>query len=252
MTEPGENLHSESADTQPIRNPRRRIPGFIRWGVVGLGGLAFLVVVIVLALPSLAKPPANISDPYEVFSLGDSSEMLDPGRDHLVLSADERVGVYIPTGADLGPGQFLILERRAEFIPGRVDQDLTRLYAVDLLVVRPDGELDGSVGFDSSILLCFQLDAEEESNQLGGEAEYFLQRYTETSGSAAWITLQAAPGWEENQVCSALSHLSLYALVRRVAVSDNATPVATATSQDALPKGNLSDLYGIPTPSPTP
>lgn len=217
---------------------------------MGLAAFSFIVVIVALAIPSLAKPPADLNDPYEVFSLGDSSEILDPDRDHLVLNADERVAVYIPQGAQLGPGQFLILERKADFIPGRIDGDVQRLHAVDLLIVRPDGELVGSINFDASLLLCFQLEGSERQELERGAATYSVQRYEETDETAAWHTLDPAPGWQTGQVCAALSHLSLYALARQSSATE--TPSVTPAVEQALPKGDIFDLYGIPTPSPTP
>jgi hypothetical protein len=250
MTDPDQNGSSPMDETQPIIRRRTRIPAFLRWIIVGLAALSFLVVIVALAIPSLAKPPADLNDPYEVFSLGDSSEILDPDSDHLVLNADERVAVYIPQGAQLGFGQFLILERRADFIPGRIEGDVERLHAVDLLIVRPDGELVGSVNFDTSLLLCFQLEGSERQEADQGAATFSIQRYEETAENAAWHTLESAPGWQEGQVCSALTHLSLYALVRQNSATE--TPSVTPTVEQAQPKGDIFDLYGIPTPSPTP
>jgi len=250
MTEPFEAQTPQLDDTQPILRRRVRVPAFVRWIIVGLAAMSFLVVIVALAMPSLVKPPADLTDPYEVFSLGDSSEMLDPGADHLVLSTDERVAVYIPEGVDLGPGQFLILERREDFIPGRVEPGLLRLHAVDLLVVRPNGELEGSVAFDGSVLLCFQLNAEDLRDLDRGANTFSVQRYEETGGNLAWRTLDPAPGWQEGQVCSALSHLSLYALVKQGSATE--TPSIPPTVEEAQAKGDFLDLYGIPTPSPTP
>jgi hypothetical protein len=246
MTEADENISPHLEETRPIVRRRGRMPAFVRWLIVGFAALSLLAAIVVLALPSLGSPPADLADPYEVFSLGDSSEILDPSTDHLVQSADDRVAVYIPQGADLGPGQFLILERKAEFIPGRLEPGRIRLHAVDLLVVRPDGELDGDVAFDASLLLCFQLDPEEQKDLEQGGHTYSVQRYLESGGTAAWQTLDPAPGWQGGQVCSTLNHISLYALVREGSATE--TPSITPTAEDAQPKGGTLEIYGIPTP----
>jgi hypothetical protein len=250
MTEADKNIPPNLDDTRPIIRRRGRLPAFVRWLLVGFAALSFLAVIVALAVPSLGSPPADLVDPYEVFSLGDSSEILDPSTDHLVLSADDRVAIYIPQGAQLGPGQFLILERKADFIPGRVEPGRIRLHAVDLLIVRPDGELDGDVAFEDSLLLCFQLEPEEQLDQEQGGHQYSVQRYIEEDGTANWQTIDAAPGWQAGQVCSTLNHISLYALVQEGSATE--TPSITPTAEDTQPKGGTLEIYGLPTASPTP
>jgi hypothetical protein len=236
-------------ETQPVQLKQPRVKPWLRWTMFAFSCLVFLAVVVVLALPSLARPPAVGTEPYDFFSLSDSSELLDPAVDHLVESADGRVAVYIPQGANLGPGQFLILERRPEFIPFRVEGSAERLNAVDLIILRPDGELDGNPVFQESILLCFFLLDEQVEDLKDGSASFVVQNYIESIGGAAWSELEASPGWQEGQVCSALKHLSLYALTRIGAEGE--TPIPASTPEDALPKElPLLELYGFPSPTP--
>ncbi len=236
-------------ETQPVQLKRPGVKPWLRWIIFAVSCLVFLAVVVVLALPSLARPPAVGTEPYDFFSLSDSSEILDPTTDHLVQSTDGRVAVYIPEGADLGPGQFLILERRSEFIPFRLEGAAQRLNAVDLLILRPDGELDGDPVFQGSILLCFFLLDEQVMDINDGLASFIVQNYIESSGGAAWSDLEPSPGWQEGQVCTALQHLSLYALTRIAAEGE--TPVPVQTPADALPKElPLPELYGFPSPTP--
>ena len=247
-----ENYHQSAGtideETQPVSLRKRGGRRVLRWFIVAITAIVFIATVIALAIPSLAKPPADVSDPYEFYSLSDSSEVLDPASDHLVESADLRVAVYIPQGADLGAGQFLILERTTDFIPARIEPGVKRVYAIDLVILRPDGSLEGNLSFTSSLLLCFQLLDQEQEGLAQGDLELRVQRYSESQAGAAWESLDPSPGWQDHQVCSSLQHLSLYALsVFEIGFEETSTPeMATPTPGSK----EIPEIYAFPTSSP--
>jgi hypothetical protein len=239
-------------DTQPVKALSRFRSRRWRWVLFSFSSVVFAGLIILLALPTLFTPPSELASPYEVFSLARVSEELDATRDHLIMALDDVVALYIPEGVELGEGNIVILPRQDEFVPDRIDQDGFREYAIDIFLVRPNGDLVNSITFQPAMLLCFQLDAQDVQDRVLGVAQYDVQRYEEVQPNPGWVTLEPATGWQETQVCSALEHLSLYALAiqptspaTETAVPKSIDSTETPTSTPEIEGGAL-DLYGLP------
>jgi len=197
-------------DTQPFESSTIMKKRRWRWFLFAFASV-FAGLIIILALPSLLSPPSELASPYELFSQAQVSEELDSGSDHLVTALDGDVELYIPKGVELGGGNLVILPRQDDFVPQRVETDSFRKFAVDIFLVRPNGDLV-TISFEPAMLICFRLDAQDMEDRSLGVARYEVQRYEEEQATLEWISLNPAPGWREDQVCSALNHLSLYAL----------------------------------------
>ena len=232
-------------DTQPIQ-PRKssasRIP---RWFVISILPLVLVGVFVVLALPSLLAPPPGAAIPYEVFTFGESSVKLDPSTDHLIISEDQKVGLYIPIGIELGAGEMVMLPRKLDFVPSVNNEVTERLSAIDLFVVRPDGEVMTTTAVNGSILLCFALTSEQVEQEEQNLATYFIERYDDAQDPPNWIALPPAVGWQEGQACAALDHLSLFALSKRRLTEPTTIPGSKQLDATQTPTPDL-ELYGVP------
>ena len=245
-------------DTQPIKPASRVKSRRWRWFLFFFSLVMFAGLIVLSALPSLFFPPSELASPYELFSLAQVSEELDPTRDHLVIALDGDVELYLPQGVDLGAGNLVILPRQDEFVPERVETDSFRKFAVDIFLVRPDGDLVNSISFEPAMLFCFRLDAQDLDDRSLGVAHYEVQRYEEERAISEWVTLDPVPGWREDQACSALNHLSLYALAVTPTISSTEPPAAKdIESTPAIPptlEPELDELqlYGFPPRTVTP
>jgi hypothetical protein len=239
-------------DTQPIQTNSRFRSRRLRWILFSFSSIVFASLIILLVLPTLFTPPSELASPYEVFSLARVSEELDSTRDHLVMALDDVVALYIPEGVELGEGNLVILPRQDEFVPDRIDSESFREHAIDIFLVRPNGDLVNSIAFQPAILLCFQLDLQDVRDRELGVAQYDVQRYEEGGPEVGWVTLEPAPGWSEDQICSALEHLSLYAMSIQPGpeATDTVIPKSIETTETPLAtqelEGGALDLYGLP------
>jgi hypothetical protein len=245
-------------DTQPIRSPSRFRMRRWRRLLFVFSSVVFAGLIILLALPTLFFPPSELASPYELFSLAQVSEELDPERDHLVTALEGDVELYIPEGVDLGAGSLVILPRQDDFVPQRVETTEFRKYAVDIFLVRPNGDLVNSIAFDQSLLLCFTLDDLDQADRTDNIAKYHVQRFEEEAALSKWSSLDPVPGWREDQSCGLLNHLSLYALgvilnlpatesieAKQLKITPTTTP-ATEIELDSMAP------YGFPTGTVTP
>lgn len=241
------NNEGDLDETQPsqVYDSRTRNPLWRLFGVASLG-VGIIVVLILISLPTLFSPPPEASPGYELLLLGPASVRLDPEKDHLMSTADGLVTVFIPKGIDVGPGTLTMLPRRDEFIPNRLDDGLVRIRAVDLFVVRPDGEVLSSVDLGASILLCFSVSTESKGEGEFDENDFIIERHAEVNKEASWQEIPQSPGWEDGQVCSALKSLSLYALTQ---VLDSTSDLKTLPTETPMLGGGLMELYGMPTPT---
>jgi len=229
----------------PVHASRTRIPLWRLFGVASLG-VGIIIVLILISLPTLLSPPPEASPGYELLLLGPASVRLDPEMDHLVSTADGLVTVFIPKGIDVGPGTLTMLPRRDEFIPNRLDDGLVRIRAVDLFVVRPDGEVLSSVDLGASILLCFSVNIQSKSEGEIDGSDFIIERHAVVNEDASWQEIPQSPGWEDGQVCSALKSLSLYALTQ---ILESTSDIKTLPTETPMLGGGIMDLYGIPTPT---
>jgi hypothetical protein len=245
-------------ETQPLKPPSRPKPRRIRWLVFAVSSVVFAGLIILLALPTLFFPPSELASPYDLFSLAEVSEALDPSRDHLLIALEGNVELYLPEGVDLGEGNLVILPRQDEFVPKRAESEIYREFAVDIFLVRPNGDLINSISFEPAMLICFTLDIQDMNDRLSGIAHYEVQRYEEEGVDSVWVSLDPAPGWREDQACSTLNHLSLYALAIRPILPATETPASKGieASQTATPTLEADEsglqLYGFPFGTLTP
>jgi hypothetical protein len=253
-----QEFQPELDETQPIKPPSRFKMRRWRRLLFLFSSIVFAGFIILLALPTLFFPPSELASPYELFSLAQVSEELDPERDHLVTALEGDVELYIPEGVELGEGSLVILPRQDDFVPQRVETTEFRKYAVDIFLVRPNGDLVNSIAFDHSLLLCFTLDDLDQADRADNIASYHVQRFEEELVRSKWSSLDPVPGWREDQACGSLNHLSLYAL--RVMLNLPATESLEAKEIEITPTGTptmeieLDSLapYGFPTGTETP
>jgi hypothetical protein len=192
-----------------------------------------MAVALALVLIPLRLPPPSPGPGYQAFSssfFGEVGVDLDPAKDHLLLSEDELVTVYVPVGAYEEGGRLVLQPRDVGMIPERVDEGAERVLAVDLLIVGEQGEIVEEPHFNQSLLLCF------DTSGIQTESSMSIQRYEQ-----GWNDLPTGPGWQLDQVCATLDHLSIIALTIQV-VEPTATPPDAPKSQPT-PTPELLDLY---------
>ncbi len=205
---------------------------------VFLSGAALLTVgvLFVLVVVPLLMPPPPIDPGYQFFSTGEASSRINPDDDLLLGTRDGRVAVYLPAGAYPFPHTLVIQARRQELIPSRVQGNVERRHAIDLLVVQDGGDILTAVNLAKPMLLCFSPSPDLVATQKEGGIELLVQRYDEDSAPARWVDLPLSPGWQESQVCSAIDHFSLFALtVRWSAAPQPPTPAAKAPDLEPTP-----------------
>jgi hypothetical protein len=245
-------------DTQPIKSRSRLRSRRLRWLVFTFSSVVFAGLIILLTLPTLFFPPSELASPYDIFSLAEVSEELDSSRDHLLVALEGNVELYLPERVDLGEGNLVILPRQDEFVPERVETDVLRNLAIDIFLVRPNGDLVNSISFDPAMLLCFTLDAQDIEDRSAGITLYEVQRYEEEGVDSVWVSLDPAPGWREDQTCSTLNHLSLYALATRPVIPATETPASKGIEGDQTttptlePEDSGLQTYGFPFGTVTP
>jgi hypothetical protein len=245
-------------DTQPIKSLSHTKNRRWRRLLFVISSVIFASIIVLLALPTLFFPPSELASPYELFSLAQVSEELNPDIDHLVTALDGDVELYIPVGVELGAGSLVILPRQDDFVPQRVEEAEFRKFAVDIFLVRPNGDLVNSIAFDQSMLLCFTLDAQDQKDREDNIAKYNVQRFEEDQAMAGWTSLDPVPGWREDQACGSLSHLSLYALGVVPSLPETIVPepkdlsiTPTTTPTIGIELDGLAP-YGFPTETVTP
>jgi len=235
----------DETQPSPVYTARTRNPLWRLLGVASLG-VGIIIVLILISLPTLFSPPPEASPGYELLLLGPASVRLDPEKDHLLSTADGLVTVFIPKGIDVGPGTLTMLPRRDEFIPNRLGDGLVRIRAVDLFVVRPDGEVLSSVDLGTSILLCFSVSTKSKGEGDIDRDDFIIERHSVVSEEASWQQIPQSPGWEDGQVCSALKSLSLYALTQ---IIESTSDIKTLPTETPMLGGGFLEIYGMPTPT---
>jgi len=88
---------------------------------------------------------------------------------------------------------------------------------VDLLVLDSNGQVEGNVAFDQPILVCFRLTPDLETLRQANPAAVSIQWFDDQPEALAWVDMAGRPGWVQGQLCTSVDHLSLFALVVRVA-----------------------------------
>lgn len=186
----------------------------IIWGaiLVGMFGLAAVLAVRLLLLPTLLAPPPSQAPAYDMFSSGEVVTKVDPARDWLLISEDGQVALLVPVGAVPAIGTLVMQPRDYELIPFRAEGSIERVRAVDILMLDANGEIVQSPAFDPRLLLCFRLSAELQKARDSGSQSIRIQRFDERPQVLKWDDLAVVPGWESNQICSTLNHLSILAL----------------------------------------
>ena len=209
-----------------------------KWVLSAILTVVVIAVVGILTLPVLGLPPR---DPLSSgsFDGGGTSTDLDPSRSHLAETRDRSIAVYVPEQAFPHGGRLIVQPRRAELIPDRVSNDIERLLAVDLLVIDASGDVISGVVFEAPPLLCFRLEENHQTLAFSGQAEINIQRFDDANVPWAWVDMPPVPGWEEQQVCAELDHLSLFALASSSSASESAAyggKDPPADSQPGLPR----------------
>lgn len=185
---------------------------------------AVVAAVLLLLLPPLLSPPPEPGPIYDLFEFGEISAPLDPGVDRLLETDDGQVSLYVPVGAYGGSGTMVLQPRGVEFVPLSVEEQVERIMAVDLMIVDNQGVLVESPTFDVELLLCFRLSEQLQARRQDDLESVGIQRFDEDS--LAWLDLHTGPGWDPDQICGTIDHLSIFALTIR-----HPEPTQTPTPQ---------------------
>ncbi len=114
----------------------------------------------------------------------------------------------------------IMKERRPELVPVRTDGTYSRQLAVDFLFLAPDGSVLTNVSLLNPVLLCFQLTEDQTDAREDDPSAIVVQYFDENVDPAEWLTLPPRAGWEGNQLCAELEHLSLFALATKAVLLD--------------------------------
>ena len=201
--------------SNPDQEPQTKKSWYqIIWGaiLVGMFGLSAVLAVRLLLLPTLLAPPLSQAPAYDMFSSGEVATKVDPARDWLLISEDGLVALLVPVGAVPAIGTLVMQPRDYELIPVRTEGSIERVRAVDILMLDANGEIVQSPTFDPQLLLCFRLSADLQSVRDSGSQSVKIQRFDQRPHELKWEDLALVLGWESNQICSTLNHLSIVAL----------------------------------------
>lgn len=174
------------------------------------GVVAIAITVTILLLPPLLSPPPEPGPIYDLFDYGELSASLDPGIDRLLETHDGQVALYVPVGAYAGAGTMVIQPRDSQFVPLSAEGPVERIRAVDLLILDLDGNLVEAPHFEVELLLCFRLSIELQTMRQADGGSLGVQRFDE--GQLNWLDLSTGPGWDHDQICATIDHLSIFAL----------------------------------------
>ena len=198
-------------ELESLRQQIESEPATLRWLLPALLTIFFLAVVGFLTLPVLFSPP--IEGPSDGSNDdGGASTDLDPSRSHLVEMQDGSIAVFVPVQAFPAGGRLILQPRRSELIPDRISDQVERVLAVDVLVLDAGGEVVSNASFDIAPILCFRPNEYYRTMAEAGQSEIFVQRYADEQIPGSWVDLNHVMGWEGDQVCAGLDHLSLFAL----------------------------------------
>ncbi len=186
----------------------------IIWGaiLIGLFGIAAGAAFLLLLLPALLAPPPSQAPAYDMFSSGEVTTKVDPARDRLLVSEDGQVALHVPIGAVPVIGTLVMQPRDYNLIPIREEGSIERIRAVDILMLDANGEIVQSPTFDPELLLCFRLSADLQKARDADSHSVMIQRFDERPQVLKWEDLAVGPGWDSDQICSTLTHLSILAL----------------------------------------
>jgi hypothetical protein len=218
-------------DTQPTRVVRRRAKSPL-WPLAAAAGVVVIAACALLTLPFLLTAPPDDSGGYDLPILAEASARLAPDANVLLETRDGAVAVFAPMGSYAQTGTLIIQTRRPELVPFQVEQGVERIQAVDLLVLDSNGQVKGNVIFDQPILVCFRLTPDLEALRQADGGAVSIQWFDDQPEALAWVDMPGRPGWLQGQLCTAVDHLSLYALVVRVAQTPTALPATGIAPAD--------------------
>lgn len=211
--------------------------------VLGLFLMGAVVVFALLVIPPLLDGPPGVGPGYEVFDEPFVSTTLEPGRSLFVELSGLEVTAFIPQGAFAELGQIVLKERSLDMVPDRVGADYTRVKAVDILFMDADGRPQRVGALQEPVLLCFGMSPEQWAAASLDQQAVIVQTYSEADGSPGWTTVSAVPGGEDNQVCTLISELSLFALAQRSVVTADQGQKAIPAASPTPPPPTPFELY---------
>jgi hypothetical protein len=209
---------------------------------LGLAGALAIAVVLAVIYLSLRGQPDEMAPGYAAPFASFPNATLAAGDDLLLVSADNKMALYVPQGAYPHPATFILTPRPAEAMPLPVDSDSIRLFPEDVWMVLADGQLAGDVRFDQPVLICYWLDRAAEGYGQDSWAQARVQYFDPSAVESPWVDLPAQGGWEQTQVCAAVDHLSLFALALPRVAPEPAPAVPHSVSTPAI------FPYEIPSP----
>lgn len=242
----GRKPHDSSSPKKSKASKRPRSRFDAGWAFSGLIAVLFILALVigalVLLVPPLLSPPPTPGPVYQLFNFGEVSTLLDPGRDQLLELRNRQAALYVPVGAYPSVGTLVMQPRDLEFVPIQSDARNERLMAIDLLILDPNGEIVDRPAFDSDLLLCFRLTEELQAMRSERTESVTVQQFDEQE--LVWQDIPTGPGWEHDQICATIEHLSIFALtVVQPAESDEPEAelkVAPTSTPEPL------ELYGLP------
>jgi len=199
-------------------------------GVLTVVALVFAILVI----PPLLRPPQETGPGYDVFAAELASSTVEPDQDQLVGLPHLGIAAFIPGGAFGGGGQVILKERRADLVPIQQDAGYVRGPAVDLIFITSGGEVLESVVLMQPVLLCFHLAPDQWAAQQTDPGTYRVEAFDESMTPPEWHPLTPAPGWDPEQVCGLVEHLSLFGLSRNMGAAELEESKAAPTPLPAI------------------
>ena len=104
-----------------------------------------------------------------------------------------------------------------------------------------NGEIVQSPAFNPQLLLCFRLSSELQRARDTSSQSVKIQRFDERPAVLEWADLAVVRGWESNQVCSTLNHLSILALAVDHGLDPTESPLINQEILTSEP-----GLYSVP------
>jgi hypothetical protein len=201
-------------DFSKLRKHLESQPTNIPWLLPALLTVLVIAVIGVLTLPVLLSPPHDGPSDGSFDDVGASTD-LDPSRSHLTETRDRSISVFVPEQAFPSGGRLILQPRRPELIPDRIRDRIERVLAVDLLVIDAGGEVVSDAAFQASPILCFRPNEYYQAMADAGQSDILVQYFDDGQIPGVWMDMNLITGWEGDQVCTSLDHLSLFALASK-------------------------------------
>ncbi|MCD4700057.1 MAG: hypothetical protein K8R91_05755 [Phycisphaerae bacterium] len=182
------------------------------WIVLGVTMIASGAVILFFVVQTLQQAPPEIEVGYDIFEQGGDRVQVNPSQAYLLETMDSEVAFYFPEGAYEEGGTLVMQPRRMDLIPVYMTGNWTRQNAVDLVFIDSDGNFIEHVRLQRSALLCFNLNSSQQELLAASQEAISVHYFNQNQDTPGWEDVRVGAGWQENQICGLIEHLSLYAL----------------------------------------